>query len=108
MPHPVTPGAGEKIADRMPNITANLSKVENLDETSIIMRVSGFGQVPATFDPETRTISWQVNRRLRTHHSSVSIQWKLIDEKAYQPLMEWTFVIDKEAAYTPKTAPALP
>ncbi len=108
MPHPVSPSAGEKISIRMPIITANLGKVENLDESSIIMRVTGFGKVPATYDPETQTIKWKVNRRLRSDHCSASVQWKLIDAKSYQPAMEWTFVIDKEAAYTPKTAPALP
>ncbi|MFT6793204.1 MAG: peptidoglycan/xylan/chitin deacetylase (PgdA/CDA1 family) [Rubritalea sp.] len=108
MAHPVSPSAGEKISHRMPNITANLSKVENLDEASIVMRVAGFGKVPATYDPETQISSWKVNRRLRSQHCSASVQWKLIDAESYQPLMEWTFVIDKEAAYTPKTAPALP
>ncbi len=108
MPHPVSPSAGDKISTRMPTITANLGKVENLDESSIIMRVAGFGKVPATYDPETQTINWKVNRRLRSHHCSASVQWKIIDAKSYQPAMEWTFVIDKEAAYTPKTAPALP
>jgi peptidoglycan/xylan/chitin deacetylase (PgdA/CDA1 family) len=108
MPHPVSPSAGEKISSRMPTITANLSKVDNLDESSIIMRVAGFGKVPATYDALTNTINWKVNRRLRSDHCSASIQWKLIDTKSYQPAMEWTFVIDKEAAYTPKTAPALP
>ncbi|MGJ8656821.1 MAG: polysaccharide deacetylase family protein [Akkermansiaceae bacterium] len=108
MPHTVSPSAGEKISERMPLIAANLSKIENLDEASLIMRVAGFGKVPAVYNPETKTISWVVNRRLRSHHSTVSVQWKLIDAKVYQPAMEWTFVIDKEAAYTPKTAPALP
>jgi peptidoglycan/xylan/chitin deacetylase (PgdA/CDA1 family) len=108
MPHPVSPSAGEKINDRMPTITANLGEIQNLDETSIVMRVAGFGKVPATYDPETKTINWKVNRRLRSHHCSASVQWKLIDAESYQPAMEWTFVIDKEAAYTPKTAPALP
>jgi len=108
MPHQVSPSAGEKISSRMPTITANLGKVENLDESSIIMRVTGFGKIPAIYDPETKTITWKVNRRLRSDHCSASVQWKLIDTKSYQPAMEWTFVIDKEAAYTPKTAPALP
>jgi peptidoglycan/xylan/chitin deacetylase (PgdA/CDA1 family) len=108
MPHPVFPSAGEKISIRMPTIAAELSTVENLNESSIIMRVAGFGKVPATYNPETKTIIWKVNRRLRSHHCTASVQWKLIDAKSYQPAMEWTFVIDKEAAYTPKTAPALP
>ena len=108
MAHKVTPGAGEKITSRMPTISANLSKIENLDEASLIMRVAGFGKVPANYNPQTKTISWKVNRRLRSHHCTASVQWKTIDAKSHQPALEWTFVIDKEAAYTPKTAPALP
>ncbi len=108
LPHKVFPAAGEKITTRMPTISANLSKIENLDESSIVMRIAGFGKIPVAYNPETKTISWTVNRPLRTHHCTTSVQWKLIDESDYQPAMEWTFVIDKEAAYTPKTAPALP
>ncbi len=107
-PHPVSPAAGESVGDRMPTITADLSKVENLDETSIVMRVSGYGKVPASFDPVKKVISWKVNRRLRSQNCTASVQWKLIDAKALEEPMEWTFVIDKEAAYKPKTAPALP
>lgn len=107
-PHPVSPAAGEKIKSRMPTISADLKNIVNIDESSIVMRVAGFGKVPATYDPETKTIKWKVNRRLRSHHCTVSIQWRLAGEKSYQPTMEWTFVIDKEAAYTPKTAPSLP
>lgn len=108
MPHPVIPGAGETIGERMPIISVDLSKIENLDEESIVMRVSGFGKVPATIDPDTKIVSWQVNRRLRTNQCTASVQWKLIDAKSHEEPMEWTFVIDKEAAYKPKTAPALP
>lgn len=108
MPHTVSPSAGEKIGNRMPIIAANLSKIQNLDDSSIVMRVAGFGKVPAVFDPQTKTISWTVNRRLRSNHYTASVQWKLNDAQDYQPAMEWTFVIDKEASYTPKTAPALP
>lgn len=108
MPHPVSPSAGEKISERMPTISADLSKIENIDESSIIMRVAGFSAVPAKYDAETKTISWKVNRKLRSDQCTVSVQWKLIDAESYEPVMDWTFVIDKEAAYTPKTAPALP
>jgi len=107
-PHPVSPSAGEKISRRMPTISANLSQVENIDPESLIMRVAGFGKVPAIFDTETKTLRWKVNRKLRSNHCTTSVQWKLIEEKNYQAPMEWTFVIDKEAAYTPKTAPSLP
>ena len=107
-PHKTSPAAGETISTRIPNITVDLSKVDDIDASSIIMRVAGFGKVPFIYDEETKVASWQINRPLRMQHCSVSIQWKITDASDYQPTMEWTFVIDKEAAYTPKTAPALP
>ncbi len=106
--HPVLPKPGARIPERMPTISADLSAVENIDPDSIIMRISGFGQVPLVFNPEANTASWKINRPLRILTCDVSLQWKLLEEDDYQKPMRWTFVIDKEAAYSPKTAPQLP
>ena len=51
LPHPVSPAPRNLVAARLPLISADLSKVENLDPKSLKMQVSGFGQVPADFDP---------------------------------------------------------
>lgn len=106
--HPVMPRPGARVADRTPVISADLSDIENLVPESLIMRVSGFGTVPVTYNPETKTASWQINRPLRVLTCETSLQWKLSDEKSYQDPMTWTFSVDKEAAYIPKTAPQLP
>lgn len=107
-PHPVTPQPGGATEERMPVIYADLSKVENLDPESLVMRVSGFGEVPATFDPATKKFAWKVNRRLRKPTCDVSVQWKLTDKKESEMPMRWTFVINREASYLPRTAPSLP
>lgn len=107
-PHPVSPAPGTTTGDRLPSITADLSAVKNLDPNSLVMKVAGFGNVPASFDAETKTYTWKVNRPLRLKHCTTTVLWKTTSTKDYQPRMEWTFIIDKNAAYTPKTAPSLP
>ncbi|WP_435894481.1 polysaccharide deacetylase family protein [Oceaniferula spumae] len=101
-PHPVKPEPGALIPERMPVISADLSKVENLDIPSLVMRVAGFGKVPAVYDNQTKTVSWKVNRRLRSRTCEVSLQWRTKGATQYADPMTWIFRIDREAAYQPK------
>ena len=98
-PHPVFPAAGGMVESRLPTIWADLSGVENIDPSTLTMRISGFGLVPASFDPKTGKLSWTVNRRLRQQVTEVSVQWTLLDQTKPGPAMNWSFLIDREAAY---------
>ncbi|MDA1007283.1 MAG: polysaccharide deacetylase family protein [Verrucomicrobia bacterium] len=98
-PHPVFPKAGGMVESRLPDIWADLSAVENLDPAKLAMRVSGFGLVPATFDPATKKLRWPVTRRLRQEVTEVAVQWSLLEKSKPEPPMEWSFLIDREAAY---------
>lgn len=100
--HPVKPEPGALIPDRMPTISADLSKVENLDIPSLVMRVAGFGKVPAVYDSQTKTVTWKVNRRLRSRTCEVTLSWRTIGSTKYAEPMTWIFRIDREAAYQPK------
>jgi hypothetical protein len=100
-PYPVAPEAGAIINSRLPEISADLSTVENLDHSTLSMKVSGFGEVPATFTPETQKLSWQVNRRLRQPNCQVTITWKDTAGKAPESPLRWSFRIDLESAYLP-------
>jgi peptidoglycan/xylan/chitin deacetylase (PgdA/CDA1 family) len=100
-PHPVSPEAGAIINSRLPEISADLSKVENLDSATLSMKVSGFGEVPANFASETGKFSWQVNRRLRQSTTQVSITWKDTEGKDPESPLRWSFQLDREAAYLP-------
>ena len=100
-PYPVAPEAGAIINSRLPEISADLSTVGNLDHTTLSMKVSGFGEVPATFTPETQKLSWQVNRRLRQPNCQVTITWKDTAGKAPESPLRWSFHIDLESAYLP-------
>ena len=100
-PHPVHPEAGAIINSRLPEISADLSKVEDLDPATLVMKVSGFGEVPANFATETAKFSWQVNRRLRQATCQVAITWKDKAGKPAESPLRWTFQLDREAAYLP-------
>jgi len=100
-PHPVSPTPGDLIQNRLPEISADLSKVSNLDPRSLIMRVTGFGQVPITYNPTTKQATWNVSRRLRRPSTLVTLQWKDQNTGKYQTPLSWTFQLDREAAYQP-------
>ena len=99
LPHPVKPGPGHIVSTRLPRISANLSGVESLDPESIVMRVGGFGKVPAVLNPETMEIAWTVNRPLRQMVCDVSVQWRLKGKTRYEPVMKWAFAVDRVASY---------
>lgn len=101
VPYPVSPDAGSIINSRMPLISIDLSKVTDMDPQTLVMRVGGFGDVPAVLDPETKQFSWQVNRRLRDDVCQISVSWKHLDKKTSVSPVRWNFTIDKEAAYQP-------
>ena len=89
------------INTRLPEISADLTEIENLDPATLTMKVSGFGEVPAIFSPETHKYSWQVNRRLRQPGCQVLISWKDRAGKATETPLRWSFQIDLESAYLP-------
>lgn len=100
-PHPVNPDAGSIINSRLPEISADLSKVEDFDPTTLVMKVSGFGEVPANYSPESGKYTWQVNRRLRHNTCQVAVSWKDSAGKAPENPLRWSFQIDRDSAYLP-------
>src|SRR5437868_4095880 len=95
------PGDGETIRNPLPLISANLSAVGAIDPGTVTMRVSGLGVVPASFDPKTNTVSYQVTKKLRDK-CSVIVEAKSGGKKveAY-----WTFAVEAgvpAASATPK------
>lgn len=100
-PYPVSPEPGAIINSRLPTISADLSLLTTLDPATLVMNVSGFGEVPASFSADTKKLSWLVNRRLRQPTCQVSIHWKDTTGKACETPLRWSFQIDREAAYLP-------
>ncbi len=97
---PVSPESGASITERMPVISADLSKVADLDTSTLVMRIAGFGEVPAAYDAQSGMFSWKVNRPLRQPICSISVTWKNRSGKPAEPALEWWFRIDHAASYS--------
>jgi len=54
----------EHITEPKPTIEANLASMGDVDPKSVEMRVSGFGPVPAVYDPKTKLVTYAVNQKL--------------------------------------------
>jgi peptidoglycan/xylan/chitin deacetylase (PgdA/CDA1 family) len=103
-PVPVTPQAGEVVNSRLPLITADLTTIADLDPATLVMKVAGYGEVPAVFDAASHRLSWRVNRKLRQATCQVFVSWKDTKGKPYDIPLRWSFSIDKGAAYLPEDA----
>jgi peptidoglycan/xylan/chitin deacetylase (PgdA/CDA1 family) len=101
-PVPVTPQAGAVINSRLPVISADLTTITNLDPNTLTMKVSGFGEVPAAFNPTTQILSWQVTRRLRQPLCQVAVTWLDTAGTPTTTPLTWSFQIDRQAAYLPE------
>ncbi len=91
----VEPADGSTVRSALPLIKANLSRVGQIDPASVQLRISGLGLVPASFDPKTGVVSYQVTQKLRDKTCTVILSAKSGDKKVET---HWTFGIDEAAA----------
>src|SRR5437879_9201811 len=99
------PADGTTVRSALPLIKANLSAVGQIDPASVQLRISGLGLVPASFDPKTGVVSYQVTQKLREKNCTVILSAKSGDKKVET---HWTFGIDESAAATATTPAATP
>jgi len=99
LPHPAKPGAGEIVSSRLPTIQVNLANAPEADLETLVMRVAGFGEVPAKVDLKTRKVKWTVSRPLRQPVCEVSVQWRNKLQEDYEAPMKWSFRVDRTASY---------
>jgi peptidoglycan/xylan/chitin deacetylase (PgdA/CDA1 family) len=97
------PEANSTITDPQPEIKANLATMGALDQGSVVMRVSGIGEVPATYDGATKTVSYKVTKPLIPGTYTVIISAKV---GGVARTARWAFAYDPsgeapEAAATP-------
>jgi peptidoglycan/xylan/chitin deacetylase (PgdA/CDA1 family) len=86
------PTDGETIRTALPLIKANLSGIGAIDPGSVQMRVSGLGVVPASYDPKTGTVAYQVTQKLRDKSCTVILSAKSQGKKIEA---HWTFGIEE-------------
>jgi peptidoglycan/xylan/chitin deacetylase (PgdA/CDA1 family) len=89
------PADGETVRTALPLIKANLSALGAIEPGSVQMRVSGLGVVPASFDPKSGAVSYQVTQKLHEKSCSVIISAKSQGKKVEA---HWTFGIEDSAA----------
>jgi hypothetical protein len=89
------PADGETVRTALPLIKANLSALGQIEPGSIQMRVSGLGVVPASYDPKSGTVAYQVTQKLHEKSCSVIISAKSQGKKVEA---HWTFGIEEGAA----------
>jgi peptidoglycan/xylan/chitin deacetylase (PgdA/CDA1 family) len=99
------PADGETVRTALPLIKANLSGIGQIEPGSVQMRLSGLGVVPASYDPKTGTVSYQVTQKLRDKSCSVFISAKSAGKKVEA---HWTFGIEEGAAVPPAVGTPTP
>ena len=97
----VFPEEGSTIADRTPLITVDLSKLGDFDESSLTMKVAGYGTVPHSYDPQKKLISYQIAQTLRSPDCQVSVSLKR-PGKSKSDAIVWRFMINRQALYLPQ------
>jgi hypothetical protein len=61
------------VSDSLPEIKANLATLGNVDPKSVTMRISGLGLVPATYDPETKFVSYKMAQKIYARQVTVIV-----------------------------------
>lgn len=91
-PFVVAPKPQSTVAPDFEAITAYMSGVDAVDLSTVQMKVSGFGRVPAKVDEATRTVQWVLPCRIYMPTLSVHVTWKTVDGKGHKA--EWSFNVD--------------
>jgi hypothetical protein len=97
------PMQGETISDPRPELKINLASFGAVDPKTVEMRISGFGVVPAQYDPATQTLRYKMHQQLREKDVTVIVSARVGGRKA---VANWSFRFDPNAPPTP--APAAP
>ena len=94
----VLPPANSTIGNRLPLIEVNLSKLDGIVTDSISMRITGFGKVPHTFDPDSGIVSYQIPQRIRSENCGVQLGFRH-GGNTEPEIIGWNFVMDRTADY---------
>lgn len=90
-PLAVTPAPGSSDADRLATISIPLEALGDYDVSSLELSVTGFGKVPASYNPDTKVLSWKPVRPLRHNVIEAVLRFKKPQEKTWQTPLSWQF-----------------
>jgi peptidoglycan/xylan/chitin deacetylase (PgdA/CDA1 family) len=91
----------EKISNSRPVIKANLASMGEVEPASVEMRVSGYGVVPAKYDPQTKLVSYEFTQNLVPRTYTVILSAKV---KGKRVETRWNFTVDPSAPGATKQA----
>jgi hypothetical protein len=74
-----------------PTIKANLASMGDVDPKSVEMRISGFGLVPAVYDPKTKLVTYVFTQKLIPKMYTVILTAKVNGKKVET---RWDFTVD--------------
>jgi hypothetical protein len=89
------PKDGETVTDALPEIKANLATFGDVDPKSVTMRISGLGLVPATYDPETKLVSYKMTQKIYDRQVTVIVS---ATANAKKSEARWSFNIGSNEA----------
>jgi len=81
----------QHITKPKPTIKANLASMGDVDPKSVEMRISGFGLVPAVYDPKTKLVSFVFTQKLVPKMYTVILTAKVNGKKVET---RWDFTVD--------------
>lgn len=82
----------QHITELKPTIKANLASMGDVDPKSVEMRISGFGLVPAVYDPKTKLVSYTFTQSLIPKMYTVILTAKVSAKKVET---RWDFTVDR-------------
>jgi Polysaccharide deacetylase len=81
----------QHITEPKPTIKANLASMGDVDPRSVEMRISGFGLVPAVYDPKTKLVTYAFTQKLIPKMYTVILTAKVNGKKVET---RWDFTVD--------------
>jgi peptidoglycan/xylan/chitin deacetylase (PgdA/CDA1 family) len=81
----------EHVKNPQPKLRANLATMGEIDPGSVEMRVSGYGLVPAKYDPQTKLVSYDFTQKLLPKTYTVIVSAKV---KGKRVETHWVFTVD--------------
>jgi len=101
-----TPRPDATVAERRPLIGVDVTKLAGIDPASVVMKIAGFGTVPAVYDPAAGMITYQMREALRAPECQVYVTFKRAGESK-PDAVNWRFSVDLLANYLPEPPPVL-
>jgi peptidoglycan/xylan/chitin deacetylase (PgdA/CDA1 family) len=97
------PMQGETIANPKPTLKINIAAFGPVDPKTVEMRISGFGLVPATYDPTSQLVTYPMHQSLREHDITVIVSAKTTAGR--KASTSWSFHFDPAAGASPTATP---